>query len=356
MDLGAQIPDPLGRRRPLCQHRAAPTTWTCRRRASQLARPTRSLWDKSTGKRISHPSVLHRDRRQRPDHEGDAAGVIASLQCREEKARRGRHGPPATGSRPSRRTCSRSARRWRHRPSKDKSSGLTFHYPPYAVGPYAEGGYVAFVPSETLKPYLSAEGARIFGGTRPKADPTTRTSIAPLKAPPPPRGGPSPPPFTTTRPCAWERSGVAQSRLECLITQERPASRTPQGRITMSRKITRRTFVASSAAAAAVAGFGFKPALGAGLSGTSGDRDRALGRRRRHRRDRAHRGGAAGEGPRPAVQRGQPHRRLRRGRPFRDRDRTARRLHHRHADGGNLDDALAGAHRTRTRRATRRWR
>ena len=90
----------------------------------------------------------------------------------------------------------------------------------------------------------------------------------------------------------------------------------------------------------------FQAGVGAGLSGTSGDRDRALGRRRRHRRDRAHRRGAAGEGPRPAVQRGQPHRRLRRGRPFRDRDRTARRLHHRHADGGNLDDALAGAHRT----------
>jgi len=51
-----------------------------------------------------------------------------------------------------------------------KSSGLTFHYPPYAVGPYAEGEYVAFVPWETLKPYLSAEGTRIFGGARPKGD------------------------------------------------------------------------------------------------------------------------------------------------------------------------------------------
>jgi len=50
-----------------------------------------------------------------------------------------------------------------------KSSGLTFHYPPYAVGPYAEGD-VAFVPWETLEPYLSAEGTRIFGGSRPKGD------------------------------------------------------------------------------------------------------------------------------------------------------------------------------------------
>jgi hypothetical protein len=51
-----------------------------------------------------------------------------------------------------------------------KSSGLTFHYPPYAVGPYAEGEYVAFVPWETLKPYLTPEGAKIFGGVRPKGD------------------------------------------------------------------------------------------------------------------------------------------------------------------------------------------
>jgi hypothetical protein len=52
----------------------------------------------------------------------------------------------------------------------DKSSGLTFHYPPYAVGPYVEGEYVAFVPWETLKPYLTPEGRRIFGGERAKAD------------------------------------------------------------------------------------------------------------------------------------------------------------------------------------------
>jgi hypothetical protein len=51
-----------------------------------------------------------------------------------------------------------------------KSSGLTFHYPPYAVGPYAEGEYVAFVPWEILKPYLSAEGASIFAGARPTGD------------------------------------------------------------------------------------------------------------------------------------------------------------------------------------------
>jgi Protein of unknown function (DUF3298) len=48
-----------------------------------------------------------------------------------------------------------------------KSSGLTFHYGPYAIGAYAEGDYTAFVPWETLKPYLSAEGAAVFAGARP---------------------------------------------------------------------------------------------------------------------------------------------------------------------------------------------
>ena len=52
----------------------------------------------------------------------------------------------------------------------DKSSGLTFHYPPYAVGPYVEGGYVAFVPWEDFKSYLTPEGAATFGGARPKGD------------------------------------------------------------------------------------------------------------------------------------------------------------------------------------------
>jgi hypothetical protein len=49
-----------------------------------------------------------------------------------------------------------------------KSSGLMFDYPAYAVGAYAEGAYDAFVPWDVLKPYLSAEGIAVFGGSRPK--------------------------------------------------------------------------------------------------------------------------------------------------------------------------------------------
>lgn len=53
---------------------------------------------------------------------------------------------------------------------KNKSAGLTFHFRPYAVGPYAEGSYVVFVPWDDLKPYLSPEGLSIFAGARPADD------------------------------------------------------------------------------------------------------------------------------------------------------------------------------------------
>jgi hypothetical protein len=51
-----------------------------------------------------------------------------------------------------------------------KSSGLTFHYSPYGVGPYVEGPYTVFVPWTAFRQYLSAQGAALFGGERPKSD------------------------------------------------------------------------------------------------------------------------------------------------------------------------------------------
>jgi len=51
-----------------------------------------------------------------------------------------------------------------------KSAGLTVHFSPYDVGPYAEGAYVVFVPWQAFKPHLSAAGAAIFAGARPAAD------------------------------------------------------------------------------------------------------------------------------------------------------------------------------------------
>src|ERR1700730_1966549 len=51
-----------------------------------------------------------------------------------------------------------------------KSSGLTFHFSPYAIGAYAEGPYTAFVPWTAFKPFLSPEGEAIFDGQRPSKD------------------------------------------------------------------------------------------------------------------------------------------------------------------------------------------
>ncbi len=51
-----------------------------------------------------------------------------------------------------------------------KSAGLTFHYSPYAVGPYVEGPYTVFVAWTDFRQYLSPAGTAIFGGTRPKDD------------------------------------------------------------------------------------------------------------------------------------------------------------------------------------------
>jgi hypothetical protein len=52
----------------------------------------------------------------------------------------------------------------------NRSSGLTFHFSPYAVGAYAEGPYTVFVPWSQLQSYLSPAGAALFGGERPEGD------------------------------------------------------------------------------------------------------------------------------------------------------------------------------------------
>jgi len=51
-----------------------------------------------------------------------------------------------------------------------KSSGVTFHFSPYAVGAYAEGDYTAFVPASKLMPLLTPEARELFGGKRPESD------------------------------------------------------------------------------------------------------------------------------------------------------------------------------------------
>lgn len=128
------------------------------------------LWDKTESKRISIRPLFTETADKGPTMKAMVKAIIASLKIEKKK----------------RDTSETATDEWFKSvepsllkigavtlaPSTEtgKSSGLTFHYPPYAVGPYAEGEYVAFVPWETLKPYLTAEGTRIFGGARPKGD------------------------------------------------------------------------------------------------------------------------------------------------------------------------------------------
>jgi hypothetical protein len=128
------------------------------------------LWDKTAKKRISIRPFFTETADNGPTMKAMLKAVIASLNA--EKKKRGTTETATAewykGLEPK--LLKIGAVTLALSTASGKSSGLTFHYPPYAVGPYAEGEYVAFVPWETLKAYLSPEGAQIFGGARPKGD------------------------------------------------------------------------------------------------------------------------------------------------------------------------------------------
>jgi hypothetical protein len=127
------------------------------------------LWDTQAGKRISIRPFFTETADNGPTLKAIQQGIITSLEAAKKK--RGAEGtdtsaiegiePKLLGIGPVSLAPSTEA---------GKSSGLTFHYAPYAFGPYAEGEYLAFVPWEALKPYLTPEGIRIFGGARPEGD------------------------------------------------------------------------------------------------------------------------------------------------------------------------------------------
>ncbi len=128
------------------------------------------LWDATAKKRISIRPFFTETADNGPTMKAMLKGVIASLNA-EKKKRNSSETATAEwykGLEP--RLLKIGAVTLAPSTEAGKSSGLTFHYPPYAVGPYAEGEYVAFVPWEPLKPYLTPEGTRIFGGARPKTD------------------------------------------------------------------------------------------------------------------------------------------------------------------------------------------
>ena len=128
------------------------------------------LWDRSAGKRISIRPFFTETADNGPTLKAMRQGVIASLKAEKKKRGAGRHAMPAPSKRIEPKLLKIGPVSLAPSTEQGKSSGLTFHYSPYAVGSYAEGEYVAFVPWETLKPYLTPEGVRIFGGARPKDD------------------------------------------------------------------------------------------------------------------------------------------------------------------------------------------
>jgi hypothetical protein len=128
------------------------------------------LWDKSAGKRISIRRFFTEAADNGPALKAMRQGVIAALKA--EKKSRGAEGLDESAIEGiESKLLKIGPVALAPSTEEGKSSGLSFYYAPYAVGSYAEGEYVAFVPWETLKPYLTPEGARIFGGARPKDDP-----------------------------------------------------------------------------------------------------------------------------------------------------------------------------------------
>ncbi len=131
------------------------------------------LWDRDIAKRISVRLFFNETEDRGPTMTTLARLVRAAL-AKEKKAR----DVPVKGD-PEKDYWLQNIKPWLLKlgpvslaPSTEtgKSSGLTFHFSPYLVGPYAEGDYMVFVPWIDLKPYLSAQGAALFGGTRPASD------------------------------------------------------------------------------------------------------------------------------------------------------------------------------------------
>jgi hypothetical protein len=128
------------------------------------------VWDKNAGKRISIRPFFVETADNGPTMRAMVKAVIASLRTEKNKRDAGETATDEWFKSIEPRLLKIGAVTLAPSTEDGRSSGLTFHYPPYAVGPYAEGRYVAFVPWEILKPYLTAEGTRIFGGARPKSD------------------------------------------------------------------------------------------------------------------------------------------------------------------------------------------
>ena len=128
------------------------------------------LWDRTAGKRISIRPFFTETADGGPALSAIRGAVVAALKLEKKKREIDSRADSDWASGIEPRLLKLGAVTLAPSTEAGKSSGLTFHYPPDAVGSHVEGGYVAFVPWSVLKPYLSTEGAAIFGGERPKGD------------------------------------------------------------------------------------------------------------------------------------------------------------------------------------------
>jgi hypothetical protein len=128
------------------------------------------LWDETQKKRISIRPFFAETADNGPTMTAILKGVIASLNIQKKKRGTGDTATAEFYKYLEPKLLKIGAVTLAPSTEAGKSSGLTFHYPPDSVGPHAEGEYVAFVPWQTLKPYLTPEGAAIFAGARPKSD------------------------------------------------------------------------------------------------------------------------------------------------------------------------------------------
>jgi hypothetical protein len=128
------------------------------------------LWDKTAAKRISIRPFFSETSDGGPTLKAMLKDIVTSLTAQ----KKARDIDPTAGALPAfgleAKLLKIGAVTLAPSTEAGKSSGLTFHYPPDAVGSHVEGGYVAFVPWQALKPYLTSEGAAIFAGGRPKGD------------------------------------------------------------------------------------------------------------------------------------------------------------------------------------------
>lgn len=97
-------------------------------------------------------------------------------------------------------------------------AGLSFHYPPYAVGPYSEGPYEIFVPAAVFADHLAGYFPTLFGGepvevTRLSSYEDPGTFVF-LETPEPDLSARSPLEVAGEAPASWFEAGEVVLRVE----------------------------------------------------------------------------------------------------------------------------------------------